>query len=446
MENILGSGTYGRVLAVCDNEEVCVKEFSKETRHMMYRSAFLTGHLLKLAADKDFLWEHFALAKDVNLIEDKALLYMIRYDTDLYSKVIKDGIICGSKFDVLMKNLCDAVNWLNVCAKIASCDISPKNVLYCRKKKCWVLADFDLWKPIEDVFEYSNDLLYIMPMRAPELLLGFENIDLYETETYAVGMVLDFANRGSVLYHCGGSTVLNEKNNTIRKIANHNWERLPETMKTAINQLDINPKFTRTIKKTRDWDKYSMFMHPDPYERKKMESIDVPVCADFPRITILNMDCVNLDIRQIHVKRMNKAMRENDCKLPSIAMAISILDRGLSNKEMPKVICDSGILPMASIHLTKNLIDGHNNGDFDGAIVDISRLYINEGCYLGDDIIEAINETTFMLSAACEWAFPLGLRTRLMDVDDGVIKYMIEDPIGFYEKIDMSEENERGEQ
>jgi len=257
----VGSGTFGQVVTSpgCGS---CYKTFHSEIPESMFHQMALFQMLRSVAAaspeDHTFIEKHFTLGDHAFRIGNqlKCGFVMPLQCMDLHQYVSDQGVLTGRRLVALHDDVCNAVAWLNR-RGIFVCDISPGNTLLGTDER-WRLCDFDLWRGSPYVYTPA----YSLPLRAPELLLpaGENDPSLQATEAWAVGMTLDFANRGSYVF-----SSITDTQAMLCAIAN--FFSHDSTMPADMRQ-HLADKAPIPFKRTPDWPVYCALLTLDPTQRR----------------------------------------------------------------------------------------------------------------------------------------------------------------------------------
>lgn len=203
--SVLGRGSYGAVVALDD--ELVVKSFD-ERRHAS-RELMLARHLTALiaASPRSAAVERFARARYAFPLERHAeddaatgfpRVLMPRHGVDLTRVVNAGGPVSTPELERLRASLVSGVAWLQNELGVVWCDAKPSNILRSRDPAGgWCIADFGLWR--YSTASAPQSYAHPLELRSPELLCGMEEVALWLSDWWAVGLCLEFADRGGHL-------------------------------------------------------------------------------------------------------------------------------------------------------------------------------------------------------------------------------------------------------
>ena len=225
----LGEGSYGNVFEFPHaGREKCIKVLHSPMCDSQFHQMCF-GSLLAdfgaLEANRDWIKQHFVVPEQVYKLDGgKRGIVMDRHVMDLYQYVRVKGRVLGQKVMHLQRALCDAVGYLNE-RSIFFCDISPGNVLVGSDGQ-WRLTDADLWRGAHR----AQVPAYCVCIRPPELLMSFVDfeIDMAACESWAVGVTLDYANRGDFAFG-----VCEDTDEMLQSIVDTHTEALPSYLKSV---------------------------------------------------------------------------------------------------------------------------------------------------------------------------------------------------------------------
>lgn len=256
----MGSGTFGQVIT-SPGCESCYKTFHSEIPESMFHQMALFEMLRSVAAlsleDSAFVANHFIIGDHAFRVNQlKCGFVMPLQRMDLHQYVSDRGVLTGSRLVALHDDVCSAVAWLNR-RGIFVCDISPGNTLLGVDER-WRLCDFDLWRGSANVYTPA----YSLPLRAPELLLQRREDDppLQAAEAWAVGMTLDFANRGNYVF-----SDMTDWKAMLCAIAG--FFAQDPTMTSDLRQHVLD-KAPISFEPTPDWPVYCTLLTLDPMQRR----------------------------------------------------------------------------------------------------------------------------------------------------------------------------------
>jgi len=192
---MLGSGSYGRVLATSKVE--CRKEFTDMLAPTVFRQVML---FRTLAREEINVTECGILCPLQLIYNDQRRIFSFvfpRFCTDLHNYVCLHGPVVNEAFATLHRNLRQGLDFLHHHLHFASLDVSPSNVLL-QPDGHAVITDFDLARHVSWT-SLAVDIAYCLQLRPPEIFLLQKHLkpeELMACDIWALGMTLDFANRG----------------------------------------------------------------------------------------------------------------------------------------------------------------------------------------------------------------------------------------------------------
>lgn len=267
MGDRLGEGSYGNVYVFpAAGRNKCIKvlhdKMCDSQFHQMSFGSLLTDFGAASAASTDWIRQHFVVPEQVyRLLDGRRGIVMDIHVEDLYKHVRVRGRIIGGSFMRLKASLCDAVGFL-LERQIFFCDLSPGNTLL-GADGVWRITDADLWRGCERKDVPS----YCICMRAPELLLRTPRIDMAACEVWALGVLLDFANRGRLVFGYGDSV-----EETLQNIVNMYASALPDFLRGYRRSAQVH---SDALDSPPQWSVYRDFLNLRPECRCKPGGVAV---------------------------------------------------------------------------------------------------------------------------------------------------------------------------
>ena len=317
----LGKGTYGSVFPYKDAfgaTPKCVKVLHRLNCDTAFHQMAFASYVRDLAAMSgcaEFVVQHLVLPERLLVLKDKRhALVMEQHRRDLFSAVMKDGRMRGQELEALHDALCGAVGWLND-RRIYFCDISPSNTLQGYDGR-WRLTDPDLWRGCE-----LDTEAYCRCLRPPEMLLNYTDLDLGKYESWAVGMTLDFGNRG----YMGKPS---SARGAARDRKYHPCGKLP-----SISRRVPDPGRQHELQSS-DWDLYADLVELRPSDRRRLGqnvTAELPP-APWQRITGAKIDKGS---RQAYIAAL-MSLSEDGVMDPTVMLvSITLVDVWLAQKTEP---------------------------------------------------------------------------------------------------------------
>ena len=339
---MLGRGSFGSVTAITST--TCQKDFIEP----MAPSAF--KQIVMLKSLRQGTSAHLVAPLQLWWNPQRRSFHLVfpRYAVDLHTRIVSKGPMQGDVFARLCHEVKAGVAYLHAHVRYASLDISPANVLLTLEGRA-ALTDFDLtrhvsWAPL------PLDVVYCAPLRPPELFFNHVYLspdDLVACDTWALGMTLDFANRGFY--------VVCDTKNVIEQLvawwgpAPLEWTRYPGYVCT-----NVAPEVLPTPP---DWPVYSDLLHLAPSRRGKLQCVGAATTIPAARLVPFRRLLLRLHVplslsgqaaREAHVVDMIHRVAQKQIH-PGIAVnALVLLDIALYARPFDVY---NKLLPMACLHL-----------------------------------------------------------------------------------------------
>lgn len=407
--SLLGKGTYGFVYTAATlPENSCIKVYRRRMPSMFYRQMALFN-LLRGQDAREFVQTHFLIASDVARVQGGYIGYIMPLCAqDLYRHVLDNGPLIGDPFVELHDQLCEAVGYLNHNLGILHCDISPSNVIRSRENDRWLLCDFDLWRPVHA----ARGLAYTKSMRAPELLLECDHeASALAAEVWALGMTLDYANRGSLLSFPDShpleivEDVVPRFMRHARDITREMWLRVPYLCAVV-------------EKRPPDWHVYRDMLRVRPQDRRSMGLLDLCINTKAPmsRLSVRGGICL-----QTRRECLDLIIGVPGCP-KTLLCAMVIVDAYLSVVGEQDYNGHHVYLALSALLLAEAFfMDNH---------CDVKHLRLQTS-------LAVLNNYVFHVAKTCEWSIPFGTSAWSQDINEGTLVEMLLRPCNVYKKFEF---------
>jgi hypothetical protein len=319
MGESVGEGTYGTVYPYLKNgRDKCVKVLHRANCDSMFHQMHYGSYIQDLAAledNRDVVQQHLVLPEQLLSLKDgRRGILMTLHRWDLYTQVQCYGEVVGQELRKLHDGLCAGVGWLNDHG-IYFCDISPGNTLYGHDGR-WRITDPDLWRCCElDLPAYCQSL------RPPELLLDYGGLDMGKCDAWAVGMTLDYANRGHLAYRGDtGEAVVREmvRLHPCAQVPRYIMSRLPDARRG---------KRTRS----RDWAVYADLLELHPQRRRALGSGKATL-RPAPPWRRMTGTAINKELRHGYAVALLALTKDHDVEPIVLIAALSLVDVWLAKR------------------------------------------------------------------------------------------------------------------
>lgn len=414
----LGEGSYGNVFEFPDaGKGKCIKVLHSPMCDSQFHQMCF-GSLLAdfgaLEGNRNWLKQHFVIPEQVYKLDGgKRGIVMDRHVMDLYQYVRINGRVLGQNFIDLRRALCDAVGYLNE-RGIFFCDISPGNVLAGSDGQ-WRLTDADLWRGARRAQVPS----YCVCIRPPELLMGFVDfdVDMAACESWAVGVTLDFANRGNFAFGVSEDT-----DEMLQSIVDMHTGPLPSYLESVgrsrmglADALDSPPQ----------WSAYKALLSLWPERRQRLGRPDASVPWPVAPWNRIGGHTIDRALRQEYALMLwtHLTNHPNTAAICALA-AISLVDLYLAKTPGAKSVMTNVLI--AAVYLAQVHTQCYLN-HFKDICVTMQRMH-------GHTPDMKILETAEALMEASFWQSPLGKHVW-RDVGWDMVQDMIYRPAMLYNQF-----------
>lgn len=442
MADALGTGVYGRVHVHEHDKTLCVKSFDKDENAR--RELMLVNHfqdLFDLASKEVHIFANARVAYPLERhVIDGELhvprIIMHRHGVTLASVISHSGPLPTDDLQSLQRSLVSGLSFLNFDARVVWCDPKPSNILRSRDGVGWVIADFSLWRV--NVTSAPISCAYALEMRSPELLMGDSTVALWLSDWWAVGLCIEYADRGGLPYGVcmSPAQVLNAY---LRSYCGRSSPPIPQDMTRRLRALglgDVKPANARPISPRRSL--YIGLLVFDPSKRRKAVERFVgdngercpPVGLALQCGVVLEYNLLGAThaLRTKHADALVAAGVRHSLPCRLVIAALSVVDAAL-HRALDLAVAYGDALPSAALfYADVMLIEDTNGEEINKIATEVQESVAEDGVVMSIDSVLCCMQ---MLGNTLDEGLPFGVSTWLFHSLNAVV-HQHRDPATFY--------------